>query len=142
MIKDVPDPFQWLADSAAKVVADAWTTAMLGLWNAGLWLLRLALTVVDYLLTPDLSPTGPGAAVYATTFWMAGALVLIMLMVQLGVTALRRDGKSLATALLGLAKFVIIWVAWLAYGAAVIAACGGISRALMRSLLNVDSWAA
>jgi hypothetical protein len=94
MIPEVPDPFQWLADSAAKVVVDAWTTAMLGLWNAGLWVLRLALTIVDHLLTPDLSPTGPGAAIYATTFWLAGALVLIMLMVQLGVTALRRDGRA------------------------------------------------
>src|SRR4051812_8397991 len=142
MIPEVPDPFQWLAGSAAKVVADGWTTAMLGLWNAGLWVLRLVLSIVDHLLTPDLSPTGPGAGIYATTLWLAGALVLIMLMVQLGVTALRRDGKSLATALVGLAKFVVVWVGWLVYGAAVVGASGGISRALMHSLLQVDSWSA
>ncbi|SDS99914.1 hypothetical protein SAMN04488543_2813 [Friedmanniella luteola] len=142
MVPEVPSPFEWLADSAGKVAADAWTTAMLGLWNAGLWVLRLALRFVDGLLTPDLSPDGPGAAIYATTFWLAGVLVLVMLMVQLGVTALRRDGKSLATALIGSAKFVVVWAGWLVYGAAVVAACGGISRALMRNLLRVDSWAA
>ena len=142
MVPEVPSLFEWLADSAGKVAADAWTTAMLGLWNAGLWVLRLVLRFVDGLLTPDLSPDGPGAAIYATTFWLAGVLVLIMLMVQLGVTALRRDGKSLATALVGLAKFVVVWAGWLVYGAAVVAVCGGISRALMGTLLEVDSWAA
>ena len=142
MVEDFPDPFDLLADTAGKVVADAWTTAMLNLWNGGLWLLRLVLRLLDGLLTPDLSPTGPGAAVYATTFWLAGVLVLVMFLLQLGVTAFRRDGKSLATALVGLAKFVIVWAAWLSYGALVVAACGGISRALMQTLLRVDAWAA
>ena len=27
--------------------ADAWTAAMLGLWNAGLWLLKLVLNIED-----------------------------------------------------------------------------------------------
>ena len=38
---------------------------MLGLWNAGLWALRLVLNIIDSLLTPDLSANGPGAAAYA-----------------------------------------------------------------------------
>ena len=29
-------------EAAAKAALDAWTTAMLGLWDAGLWVLRLA----------------------------------------------------------------------------------------------------
>ena len=61
-------------------------------------------------------------------------------MVQLGVAAFRRDGKSLATGLIGVGQFVIVWVGWLAYGAAVIAACGGLTKALMSSLLGVHSW--
>ena len=56
---DLLNPFAALASAAGKAVADAWTAAMLGLWNAGLWLLRLALTFLDFLLTPRTAPA-PG----------------------------------------------------------------------------------
>ena len=75
------DPFARLASAAGKIVADGWTSAMLGIWNAGLWLLRLAETFLDSLLTPDLSETGPGAWLYRVMFWIAGALLLIMALV-------------------------------------------------------------
>jgi hypothetical protein len=139
---DQLNPFHYLAGAAGKVVADGWTAAMLGLWNAGLWAMRLVLNIMDAFLTPDLSENGPGADIYRTTFWIAGALVLIMVMIQFGVAAIRRDGKSLATLLVGGAQFTIVWAAWVAYGVAVIAACGGLTRALMDSLLKVNSWSA
>ena len=91
---DLVNPFKYLAGEAGKVIADGWTSAMLGLWNAGLWALRLVLNIIDALLTPDLSENGPGAVVYRTTFWLAGALVLIMLMIQLGLAAIRRSGRA------------------------------------------------
>lgn len=139
---DQLNPFGYLAGAAGKVVADGWTAAMLGLWNAGLWAMRLVLNIMDAFLTPDLSENGPGAQIYVATFWIAGALVLIMVMIQLGVAAIRRDGKSLATLLVGGAQFTIVWAAWVAYGVGVIAACGGLTRALMGSLLKVSSWSA
>src|SRR5215207_10400378 len=113
---------------------------MLGLWSAGLWALRLVLNIIDALLTPDLSENGPGAVVYRTTFWLAGALVLIMLMIQVGLAAIRHSGKSLAVVLLGLGQFLVVWGGWVGFGVAVVYACGGLTRALMRSLLNVTSW--
>jgi hypothetical protein len=136
------NPFDYLADAAGKVVADGWTAAMLGLWGAGLWALRLVLNLMDAFLTPDLRAAGPGAAVYRATFWVAGALVLVLAVIQLGVAAVRRDGRSLATLLIGVGQFTIVWAAWISYGVAVIAACGGLSRALMAALLEVDSWSA
>lgn len=139
---DLPNPFRYLAGEAGKVIADSWTVAMLGLWNAGVWALRLVLRIVDALTTPDLSQEGPGTAVYSTTFWIAGVLVLIMAMIQLGVAAVRRDAKSLATVALGVGKFMVVWAGWVAYGTAVVAACGGVTRALMISLLKVNSWSA
>src|ERR1035438_10284271 len=139
---DQLNPFHYLAGAAGNVVADGWTAAMLGLWNAGLWAMRLVLNIMDAFLTPDLSENGPGADIYRTTFWIAGALVLVMVMIQFGVAAIRRDGKSLATLLVGGAQFTIVWAAWVAYGVAVIAACGGLTRALMGSLLKVSSWSA
>jgi hypothetical protein len=137
---DLVNPFKYLATEAGKVIADGWTSAMLGLWNAGLWALRLVLNIIDSLLTPDLSANGPGAAAYCTTFWLAGALVVVMLMIQLGLAAIRRNGKSLALVLLGLGQFLVVWAGWISFGVAVVAACGGLTRALMETLLNVTSW--
>src|SRR5215211_2348888 len=139
---DLLNPFKYLADEAGKVVADGWTSAMIGLWNAGLWALRLVLNIIDSLLTPDLSASGPGATVYRTTFWLAGALVLPMLLIQLGLAAIRRNGKGLALVLLGLGQFVVVWAGWIGFGVAVVAACGGLTRSLMEGLLNVTTWSA
>ena len=35
------DPFGGLANTANKIIADAWTTVMVGIWNAGLWVLQV-----------------------------------------------------------------------------------------------------
>ena len=139
---DLLNPFGALASAAGKIVADAWTAAMLGLWNAGLWLLRLALTFLDFLLTPDLSEDGPGAWLYRVMFWIAGALLLIMLLVQLGVAVAKRDGRSLARVAIGLGQFLVVWGGWIAYGITIVTACGGLTRALMQGLLNVTTWTA
>ena len=56
---DLLNPFTDLGNAAGKVVADAWTTAMLAFWNAGLWLLQLVLGLTDTFLTPDLRESGP-----------------------------------------------------------------------------------
>ncbi len=139
---DLLNPFGALASAAGKIVADAWTAAMLGLWNAGLWLLRLALTFLDFLLTPDLSEDGPGAWLYRVMFWIAGALLLIMMLVQLGVAVTKRDGRGLAQIAIGLGQFLVVWGGWIAYGITIVTAAGGLTRALMKGLLNVTSWTA
>ena len=136
------DPFAGLASAAGKVVADGWTAAMLGIWNAGLWLLRLAETFLDSLLTPDLSETGPGAWLYRVMFWIAGALLLIMALVQLGTAVIKRDGKGLARVAIGFGQFMVVWGGWIGYGITIVAACSGLTRALMEGLLNVTSWSA
>ena len=77
------NPFSSLGSQAAKVAADAWIAACLSFWNAGLWLLRLVLGWMDAWLTPDLSGDGPGHDLYGTTFWIAGVLLVIMMLIQL-----------------------------------------------------------
>ena len=134
------NPFGVVGDAVGKAAADGWTGIMLSLWAAGLWVLRFALDIMDRFLTPDISAGGPAADVYRTTFWGAGALVLIMALVQLGVSAFQRDGKSLARVLIGGAQFTMVWAAWITYGVAVLAACGGLTRALMNGLLNINAW--
>ncbi|PWJ23268.1 hypothetical protein ATK17_3761 [Branchiibius hedensis] len=141
-IPGIPNPFSWLAGEAGKVVVDGWTMAMLGLWNAGLWMLRLVLNIMDAFLTPDLSENGPGSVVYQYTFWIAGSLVVLMLMLQLGTAAIRRDGKSIATALMGTGQFILVWCCWIGGAVIVLAAAGGLTRALMEGLLKVNTWSA
>ncbi|MBO1766671.1 hypothetical protein [Allobranchiibius sp. GilTou38] len=139
-IPGVPNPFDWLANAAGRAVTGAWITAMLGLWNAGLWMLRLVLNIMDAFLTPDLRADGPGGRVYQYTFWIAGSLVVLMLMIQLGAAAIRRDGKSIATALIGSGQFCLVWSCWVGGAVAVLAAAGGLTRALMTGLLGVSTW--
>ena len=139
---DYLNPFTYLGNAAGKIVADGWTAAMLGIWNAGLWLLKLILGIEDDFLVPDLSENGPMRGIYPYTFWIAGSLILILLMIQLGIAAFRRDGQSLARVLIGTAQFVMVWVAGVVYAVAVVAAAGGLTRALMESLLHVDAMAA
>jgi hypothetical protein len=134
------DPFTKLASTAAQIVTDAWTACWLSVWNAGLWVLRLVLSWMDAWLTPDLSADGPAHDLYQVTFWIAGVLVVVMLVVQLGVAAGRRDGKGLARAGIGLAQFAVLTGGWLAYTVAVTAAAGGLTRSVMEQLLGVTSW--
>ncbi len=136
------NPFGKLASNAAQIVTDAWTAAWLSVWNAGLWVLRVILSWMDHWLTPDLSANGPAQDLYSVTFWLAGVLVVIMLVVQIAIAAGRRDGKSLARAGIGLAQFVVIVGAWIGYTVAVTAAVGAITRGVMESLMGVTSWKA
>jgi hypothetical protein len=134
------DPFGALGSAAAHIVADGLTAAMLSLWNAGLWLLRLVLQLEDAVLTPNLAESGPLGELYRTTFWIAGALVSLFMLVQLGFALGRRDARTLGRGLVGLVQFGFVWFAWVGYGVLLVAACGGLSRALMESLLNVTTW--
>lgn len=134
------DPFQKLGDAAAKVVADGWTSMMLSIWNAGLFVMGMILKFEDHFLTVDLREDGPLGSVYSGTVWIALMLVVILTVVQIGAAVIKRDGKSLGQVVLGVGQFVMIWAVWVAYCGAVLAACGGLNKALMSSLFGVDTW--
>jgi hypothetical protein len=134
------DPFGKLASTAAQIATDMWTAGWLSVWNAGVWLLRLVLGWMDAWLVPDLSGDGPAHDLYQVTFWIAGVIVVILLAVQIGIAAGRRDGKGLARAGIGLAQFALVVGAWVGYTVLITAAVGGLTRGVMESLLNVTSW--
>lgn len=137
---DIPNPFEQIGDVIAKAAADAWTAAMLAVWNSGLFVLRIVLTFSELFLTPDLSADGPGKDVYAFTLWLALALVVILAMIQLGAAAFKREGKGLARAFIGAGQFVLVCACWFGYCVMIVAACGAITKALMKSLLKVQTW--
>ncbi|MEV5003843.1 type IV secretion system protein [Nocardioides sp. LML1-1-1.1] len=139
-VGDIPNPFEAIGDVIAKAAADAWTAAMLAVWNSGLFVLRIVLTFSELFLTPDLRADGPGKDVYAFTLWLALGLVVILAMIQLGAAAFKREGKGLARAFIGAGQFVVVNACWFGYAVTLIAACGAITRALMKSLLKVQTW--
>ncbi len=139
MFPDPFNPFGVLSTTADQMITDGWTRIMLSLWNSGVWLLKLVLHIEDFFLTPDISADGPARPVYQATMWLGLSLMVIMVMVQLGTAAVRRDGKSIGRALVGAAQFLIVWVVAIAYGAAVIVACAGLNRAFLQGLFGVDS---
>ena len=125
-----------------KAAADGFTVVMVALWNCGLMVLKWVLLLEDQFLDPDLGTDGPLSGIYQVTFWIAGVLALVLLMVQLGVTMIRRDGQSLARVFLGGGQFVMVWAAWVAYAVVVQKAAGGLTHSLMQALLSVDTFSA
>ncbi len=136
------DPFCVAGELAGAAVTDVWTAAMLALWEAGLWLLALAFSVVDALATPDLSADGPLAGVYPVTFGIGATVAAVMALVQLGAAALRRDGQTLGRLLVGLAQFGLVWAGYVGIAAVLVTGVSGLTTGLLRSLLDIDTLAA
>lgn len=139
-LPDIGNPFAALGDIIAKAAADAWTAAMMAIWSAGLYVLRIVLSFSELFLTPDLSADGPGSAVFAYALWLALALVVIMTLIQLGAAVFKREGKALARALIGSGQFIVVCACWFLYCVTVITACAALTKALMKALLSVNTW--
>ena len=135
------NPFCAVGEAAGAVVTDVWVSAMLSLWDAGLWLLGLAFAVIDALTTPDLSAAGPLVGVYPVTFGIGATLAAMMAMAQLGAAALRRDGQSLGRLLVGLVQFGLVWVGYVAIAALLVTGVSGVTTGLLQGLLGIDSFA-
>lgn len=135
------NPFGPLGSAAGKVVADGWTAAMLAIWNAGMWLLRLALHFIDVFMTPDLAEDGPGRPIYELSLWVGVTLFVVMSSVQLATAAFQRNGKGLARVLIGYGQFVMIWATFITYALALITGVQGLSGAILSETLHVKSWA-
>ncbi|TKJ21207.1 hypothetical protein A6V29_07825 [Blastococcus sp. CCUG 61487] len=136
------NPFCAVGEAAGAVVEDVWVNAMLSLWEAGLWLLGLAFSVIDALATPDLSAGGPLAAVYPVTFGIGATVAAMMAMVQLGIAAVRRDGQTLGRLMIGLLQFGLVWASYVGVAALLVTGVSGLTTALLRSLLDIDTMAA
>jgi len=135
-----PNPLNWLGGAAEGAAADAFKAVMVGLWSTGLWLLKLAFSIVDAFTSPDVSAHGPLAGALPTTLWLGGSVAVLMLFVQLGAALVRRDGHSLGRVLLGIGQFGVVWVGFLGIGGALILAAGGLTHGILGSLLHVGSW--
>src|SRR3954470_4957229 len=90
----IPNPFTYVVDVIAGSVEDAWSTVMLSIWAAGLWLTKWAFQIGGALSTPDVSANGPLRSILGITLWISATFALTLMMVQLIVALVRRDGQS------------------------------------------------
>jgi len=136
------NPLDWLGGAVAGAAADGWKAAMIGLWSAGLWLLQLSFKIIDAFTTPDVSSTGPLAQVLPTTLWMGLFVVTLMMLLQLAVALVRRDGNSLGRIFAGILQFGLVWLSYLVVAGSLIVAAGGLTKGILHALLHIDSWSA
>lgn len=136
------NPLDWLGGAAIGAAADGWKAVMIGLWSAGVWLLQLSFKIIDAFTTPDVSAHGPLAKVLPTTLWLGVFVVTLMMGLQLAVALIRRDGQSLGRILIGIVQFGLVWLGYLTLAGALIIAAGGLTKGILSSMLNIDSWSA
>jgi type IV secretion system protein TrbL len=135
------NPLEWLGDAASEVVGEAWTAAMVASWSSGMWVLRMAFTVIDSATTPDLTGDGPMGSVYPYTFGLGLTVALTMGFTQIGVAAYRRDGQSLGRLLVGIAQFGAVWLGYVGVAAALVTAAAGLTHGLLQGMMEIDSFA-
>jgi type IV secretion system protein TrbL len=132
------NPLKYLSEVVVGSVTDAWTTAMLSLWAAGLWLTRWVFGIIGALSTPDVSETGPLRSILATTLWISFTLAMILMFAQLIVALVRRDGQSIGRLFLGVLQYGLVWATFLGCAAGMVAAAAGLEHAILRTTLGVD----
>jgi type IV secretion system protein TrbL len=126
---------------ASKLASDVWQSAMTALWSAGLWVLGLAFKIIDAFTTPDLSPSGPLAAVLPYTFAIGGFVAGLMSLIQIGVAVYRRDGQSVARVMVGAVQFGAVWIGYIALAALLVEAAAGLTTGLLQGLLRINDFA-
>ena len=135
------NPLKWLGSGASELASDVWQSAMTALWSAGLWVLGLAFKIIDGFTTPDLSTSGPLAAVLPYMFAIGGFVAGLMALIQIGVALYRRDGQSVARVMVGVVQFGAVWIGYLAMAALLVEAAAGLTRGLLQGLLHIDDFA-
>ena len=133
------NPFHWLGDKVKEGLADVFTAMMMSLWSAALWLMDLVFGVIDRFLTPDV--TDPGLNdLYSVTLWLSFVVALIVGFGQVGLAAVRRDGRTLGSLAIGIAKYCAVVAGWIVVCGGLIVGCAGLTRGLLGELLDVPGF--
>lgn len=138
------NPIHWPAAAAASAAATAATDAskmfMTGLWGAALWVMGFVFRLEDAFLDPDLSASGPLRGIMPITLGVAVALFMVIVFGQLIVAAIRRDLSSLGSVVFGMMQFAAVNLMGLTYATAVMVGTSGLTHAILKVGLNVDSF--
>lgn len=133
------NPIHWLGDHVKESLADTFTSMMMALWSAALWLMDFVFTVLDRFLTPDV--TDPGLNhLYGVTLWVSLVVALVIGFGQVGLAAVRRDGQTLGSLAIGIAQYGAVVACWVVVCGGLIVGCAGLTRGLLDTLLDVPGF--
>jgi type IV secretion system protein TrbL len=134
------NPFHWVGGQVKEGLADVFTAMMMSFWSAALWLMDLVFGMLDRFLTPDV--TDPGLnRLYGITLWLSLLVALLIGFTQVGLAAVRRDGRSLGSLAMGIAQYGAVVAGWIVVCGGLVVGCAGLTRALLGELLDVPSFA-
>lgn len=133
------NPFHWIGDKVQQGLADVFTSMMLALWSAALWLMDLVFSVLDRFLTPDVTDAGL-SRLYGITLWVSLVVALVIGFGQIGLAAIRRDGRTLGSLATGIAQYGAVVAGWIVVCAGLIVGCAGLTRGLLTELLDVPTF--
>ncbi|EON25029.1 hypothetical protein CF8_0930 [Nocardioides sp. CF8] len=132
------NPLEWLGGKAKETLADGFTSMMMGLWSAAMWLLQTAFNLIDDFI-PNVADPDLGK-LYSVTLWISLAIALVIAFGQIGLAVLRQDGRGFGTLAAGLVQYGLVVACWVGVSAGLIVACSGLSQAILKTLLGVDSF--
>ena len=134
------NPFDWAGDALKQSLADTFTAMMMALWSAGLWLIEMVFGVIDRFVTPNVADPGLGR-LYGTTLWVSFVIALVIGLAQIGLAAVRRDGRTLGGLVVGAAQYGAVVTMWVTVCAVLVLGCAGLTKGLLHELLGIDGFA-
>lgn len=133
------NPFNWLGGKVKESLADVFTSMMMALWSAALWLMDFVFRVLDRFLTPDVATPGLNH-LYGVTLWLSLVVALVIGFGQVGLAAVRRDGRTLASLAAGIAQYGAVVTGWVVVCGGLILGCAGLTHGLLSELLDVPGF--
>jgi type IV secretion system protein TrbL len=132
------NPLDWLGDKAKETLADGFTSMMMGLWSAGMWLLKTAFGLIDgftpSVSDPDLSK------LYSVTLWISLVIAVVVAFGQIGLAVLRQDGRGFGNLAAGVVQYGVVVGCWVGVCAGIITGASGLTKGILDTLLGVDSF--
>lgn len=132
------NPLTWLGDQAKETLADGFTSMMMGLWSGAMWLLQTAFSSLDKF-TPSVEDPDL-AKLYSVTLWISLVIALAIAFGQIGLSVLRQDGRGFGTLAAGVVQYGVVVACWVGVCAGLIAGTAGLTRGILSTLLEVDSF--
>ncbi|WP_224274276.1 type IV secretion system protein [Nocardioides lacusdianchii] len=132
------NPLKWLGGKAKEALAEGFTSMMMGIWSAGMWLLKTAFGLIDNF-TPNVADPDLGK-LYSVTLWVSLVIALVMAFGQIGLAVLRQDGRGFGTLAAGVVQYGVVLSCWVGVSAGLIAAASGLTEGILDTLLGVDSF--
>lgn len=133
------NPLNWLGGKAQETLADGFASMMMGLWSAGMWLLKTAFDLLDGFTNPNVEDPDL-AKLYSVTLWIALVIALVIGFGQIGLAVLRQDGRGFGTLAAGIVQYGLVVACWVGVCAGIIAGSAGLTEGILDTLLGVDSF--